>query len=411
MAPSLVFSGGTSVQEYTGAPGGAPAVEYVRGSDYGGGVGGILYTIRSGTPSYTHENKRGDVVAKTDGSGNLTFQDQYDGNGSQIATSGSTLDRQKDNSKDVDPWGGINDGDRYSVIEGEPSGLRVFLTRDPMGTELMMGDDYWMINGRKVYKTTSGESSATAASQRMAVTKDQNKGAAPTISASAVANGDDAGDSKFYERVHVPGIAEPNLYAYCGQNPWTRFDPLGLDWIEYNGQQTTYYGGKTGDKSKPEHVYKASSGFPGHQDTSQQGQELGPIPEGKYSVNLKPNPDRVAQADSKTGEIYSAEGIQRLPQQFTTDDGTTYTYGSHGTGGGWGTNRARLDPAENTDTSGRSNFYLHDSSKGYSHGCVETQTGLIDNMKAYRATGAKSIDVVVKYQSGTTSTYGGTDKP
>jgi len=44
---NLVYSGGTSVQEYDGTTP-ALAVEYLRGSDYGGGVGGILYTVRSG---------------------------------------------------------------------------------------------------------------------------------------------------------------------------------------------------------------------------------------------------------------------------------------------------------------------------------------------------------------------------
>jgi hypothetical protein len=46
----LVFSGGTSVQEYAGSISSADLiVEYLRGSDYGGGVGGILYTLRGGT--------------------------------------------------------------------------------------------------------------------------------------------------------------------------------------------------------------------------------------------------------------------------------------------------------------------------------------------------------------------------
>jgi RHS repeat-associated protein len=151
----IVFSGGTSAQEYTGSitqP--HLAVEYLRGSDYGGGVGGILYTIRGGNPSYTHENKRGDVVAKTNGSGALTFQDQYDGSGVQVAMTGATSDRQKDNSKDTDPWGGINEGMRYTTLEG---GLRVFLTKDPAG----------FVDG-------------------------------------------------------------PNLYTYVIQNPWTSFDPEGL---------------------------------------------------------------------------------------------------------------------------------------------------------------------------------------
>ena len=49
-----------------------PTVEYLRGSDYGGGVGSVLYTMRGTTPSFTHENRRGDVVAKTNASGSLT---------------------------------------------------------------------------------------------------------------------------------------------------------------------------------------------------------------------------------------------------------------------------------------------------------------------------------------------------
>ena len=123
----LVFSGGTSVQEYSGS---TPTlqVEYVRGSDYGGGVGGILYTLRGGTPSYTHENKRGDVVAKTDASGSLTYQAQYEGFGNQVATSGATLDRQKSNSKDTDPTNLVDEGFRYRDLE-----TGMFISRDPAG--------------------------------------------------------------------------------------------------------------------------------------------------------------------------------------------------------------------------------------------------------------------------------------
>jgi RHS repeat-associated protein len=128
---NLVFSGGTSVQEYTGAVSTADlTVEYIRGSDYGGGVGGILYTLRGGTPSYTHANRRGDIVAKTDGTGALTYQAQYAGFGNQTATNGSTLDRQKSNSKDTDPTGLVDEGMRYTDLD---TGMRVFLTRDPAG--------------------------------------------------------------------------------------------------------------------------------------------------------------------------------------------------------------------------------------------------------------------------------------
>ena len=126
---ALVFSGGTSVQEYGGSISSANlTVEYLRGSDYGGGVGGILYTCRGGIPSYTHENRRGDVVAKTDSTGSLTYQAQYQAFGQQVATTGSTLDRQKSNSKDTDPTNLVDEGFRYRDLEtGE------FITRDPAG--------------------------------------------------------------------------------------------------------------------------------------------------------------------------------------------------------------------------------------------------------------------------------------
>jgi RHS repeat-associated protein len=164
---SIVFSGGTSVQEYDNGNT-TPTVEYIRGSDYGGGVGGILYTLRTVngnlTPSYTHENKRGDVVAKTsppDANGNvsLTFQAQYEAFGKQTQTTGRTLDRQKSNSKDTDPTGLVDEGFRYRDLE-----TGMFINRDPAG----------FVDG-------------------------------------------------------------PNLYTYVVQNPWTKFDPEGLDAVTIVG--------------------------------------------------------------------------------------------------------------------------------------------------------------------------------
>jgi len=122
---TLVFSGGTSVQEYTGAN---LLVEYIRGSDYGGGVGGILYTLRGGHERYTHANKRGDVIAKTDSNGNLKYQAQYEAFGNQVATNGTTEDRQKSNSKDTDPTGLVDEGIRYRDLE-----TGMFISRDPAG--------------------------------------------------------------------------------------------------------------------------------------------------------------------------------------------------------------------------------------------------------------------------------------
>ncbi len=121
----VVFSGGLSCFEQEG---GTRTVEYIRGSNYGGGVGGILYTLRNNTPSYSHYNNRGDVVAKTNGSGALTYQAQYEAFGSRTQEEGSTPDRQKMNTKEEDPTGLVNHGFRYFDLETD-----TWLTRDPAG--------------------------------------------------------------------------------------------------------------------------------------------------------------------------------------------------------------------------------------------------------------------------------------
>ena len=124
---TVVFSGGVSVQEYVNSST-YPAVEYVRGSDYGGGVGGILYTLRGAEASFTHENRRGDVIAKTNGSGVLTYQASYEAFGTRTQEQGSTQDRQKANTKEEDPTGLLNEGFRYRDLE-----TGVFITKDPLG--------------------------------------------------------------------------------------------------------------------------------------------------------------------------------------------------------------------------------------------------------------------------------------
>ena len=152
VSTKVVFSGGLSVQEYAGGST-TTSVEYLRGSDYGGGVGGILYTIRGTDLSYTHENRRGDVVAKTSATGGVTYQAAYEAYGTRTQEHLTTLDRQKANTKDEDPTGLLNEGFRYRDLE-----TGSFITRDPLG----------FVDG-------------------------------------------------------------PNVYTYVKQNPWTNFDPEGLE--------------------------------------------------------------------------------------------------------------------------------------------------------------------------------------
>ncbi|MFZ9936932.1 MAG: hypothetical protein ACO3JG_07700, partial [Luteolibacter sp.] len=123
----LSFAGGLSVQEYT-TGNGTPNVELIRGSDYGGGIGGVLYTIRGPARSYNAYNSRGDVVSQTDESAAITWQSSYEAFGTRTQEQGSTADRQKANTKDEDPTGLLNEGMRIRDLE-----FGVFISRDPAG--------------------------------------------------------------------------------------------------------------------------------------------------------------------------------------------------------------------------------------------------------------------------------------
>lgn len=123
----VVFSGGTSVSEFS-AGSLTPDVEYIRGNDWGGGVGGILYSVRGGTASINHYNNRGDVIAKTTPGGALSYAARYESFSSRTKEVGSTPDRQKGNTKEEDPTGLLNEGFRYRDIE-----TGSFITRDPLG--------------------------------------------------------------------------------------------------------------------------------------------------------------------------------------------------------------------------------------------------------------------------------------
>ncbi len=91
-------------------------------------------------------------------------------------------------------------------------------------------------------------------------------------------------------------------------------------------------------------------------------------------------------------------GVQRIRPQYTLSNGQI------GYPTGWGTWRARLEPRD--VSGGRHNFYLHNSTKGYTHGCVETCDSLYSRFSAYHDSGLRGIDVLVDYT--TNSTNGGT---
>ncbi len=122
----IVFNGGTSIQEY--GSGSDPVVEYVRGAGMGGGVGGLEYSDRSGDLRFNQYNGRGDVVAQTDASANPVYQTLYQAFGANPDEIGTTLDRQRANTKELDPTSLINDGFRYRDTD-----TGTFISRDPIG--------------------------------------------------------------------------------------------------------------------------------------------------------------------------------------------------------------------------------------------------------------------------------------
>jgi len=178
-------------------------------------------------------------------------------------------------------------------------------------------------------------------------------------------------------------------------------------WILYEGQKAIFYEGKFGNQSKEIERYKASSGIITYKDpagkkidtdyrnskyqftkvkVNEDGEEkeisVGPIPEGNYSINLSLDPNRDWQLDKK-GNSIPGTGIEQI--------GTNYP--------NWGTIRARLEIDPGTNTKGRDYFYFHNSRKGYSHGCVETEGNVFRKLYEYRKNGNPKIRLKVSYGS------------
>ncbi len=124
---TVTYGGGTSLQEYDGA---ARKVQYVRGSDLGGGVGGILYSDPEGDDArYFHYNTRGDVTVKTPASGavsDLDYVASYGAFGDVLFETHANEDPQGPNTKEVGAHGIIHEG--FRDRRGH-----TFYQRDPLG--------------------------------------------------------------------------------------------------------------------------------------------------------------------------------------------------------------------------------------------------------------------------------------
>jgi hypothetical protein len=156
--------------------------------------------------------------------------------------------------------------------------------------------------------------------------------------------------------------------------------------MEYNGTVLSWHGTK----------FKATSGMFGAQRADFQSHpDHGPIPEGTYKLLAKD----VGGVKSVNGDFVFREGIETLPPNPLVI-------------AAWGNIRVHLAIVHinRGDSSHRNGFYIHDSHKGFTHGCIEVESAFFTKLRAFAAkTGQKLfLGLKVAYATPSTSTNGGT---
>ncbi len=167
-----------------------------------------------------------------------------------------------------------------------------------------------------------------------------------------------------------------------------------------------YYNGQT-LQWKNIGSFKATSGMPGYQHPSNHCmKDRGPVPEGQYYIPLFEG----GYAKDDGGGICQLKPswqLQKIPRGIHAGECEPYW-------ANWGYNRVRFEPSDlatkNICRPHRGGFYLHDSEKGYSHGCIEVETDFFTVLRRHiRTSGTKKLLLSVNYIKGE-QTNGGTAK-
>ncbi|MCA9012617.1 MAG: DUF2778 domain-containing protein [Planctomycetaceae bacterium] len=160
-------------------------------------------------------------------------------------------------------------------------------------------------------------------------------------------------------------------------------------------------------------TWKATSGLPGFQNSMHQFKmDKGPIPEGRYSVPLKiggnaslVNPKRDRAGNITESQLDVRSEIESL--QCITDprDHVTVLLFQN-----WGSNRVRLTKqrVKYSKAAHRDGFYLHDSTKGFSHGCIEVETAFFASLRNFSKSNPKKhfLSLEVNYGPGSLTAPG-----
>ena len=137
----------------------------------------------------------------------------------------------------------------------------------------------------------------------------------------------------------------------------------------------------------------------------------GPIPTGTYTVATTIPKNPYATFNATSCDLQWSNSIQVIPRggdakaaPSGATAGSCEPYWSN-----WGFNRAALVPHPDMVAKNRGGFFLHDSSKGYTHGCVETEQRFFTDklIPAVKADPGVEITLTVKYDASF-HTFGGT---
>lgn len=170
--------------------------------------------------------------------------------------------------------------------------------------------------------------------------------------------------------------------------------------------------------------WPATSGMEGYQSADNQHiVDTGPIPEGQYTLSLKigGNATITSYKTDKAGrltegnldvrsEIQSLACIKNPVDKKDDPNDDTVIFPN------WGSNRVRLTRVKlfGKNTAHRGGFYIHDSTKGFTHGCIEVGPGFFDVLREYAKNHGKrqpTLSLLVLYTDDTTRGKTKTGKP
>ncbi|MBI3187643.1 MAG: DUF2778 domain-containing protein [Gammaproteobacteria bacterium] len=171
-----------------------------------------------------------------------------------------------------------------------------------------------------------------------------------------------------------------------------------MDDLKFDGKILTWSGRGS---------YRATTGMIGFQKPEFQCvRERGPVPEGNYYIPLIAG-DMAKDDGEGICQLAPSWQIQQIPRGDKAGGCEPYW-------ANWGFNRVRFEPADKLTKHKcdpkRSGFYLHDSTKGFSHGCIEVEQKFFNDLRNYlKITKNKKLSLSIKYTPGM-DTNGGTKK-